>query len=64
MYETMQQNFSEACNIAIQYKKEHPTVTKSELDKRLAPIELPSTLIQEARKLALSRYEDWKKNEK
>ncbi|WP_445505427.1 RNA-guided endonuclease InsQ/TnpB family protein [Niallia sp. 03091] len=64
MYETMQQNFSEACNIAIQYKKEHPAVTKSELDKRLAPIELPSTLIQEARKLALSRYEDWKQNEK
>jgi IS605 OrfB family transposase len=64
MYESMQQNFSEACNMAIQYKKEDPKLTKAELDKKLASVELPSTLIQEARKLALSRYQDWKKNQK
>ena len=61
MYEAMQQNFSKACNQAIQLKKENPSLKASEVDRQLC-FELPSTLRQEARKLALSRDQDWKKN--
>ncbi|WP_047155400.1 RNA-guided endonuclease InsQ/TnpB family protein [Aneurinibacillus tyrosinisolvens] len=64
MYETMRSRFSLACNKVLELKKDNPKLKKSEIDRLLSEIELPSTLHQEARKLALSRYQDWKKNKK
>ncbi|WP_199614162.1 RNA-guided endonuclease InsQ/TnpB family protein [Paenibacillus alkalitolerans] len=64
MYKKMRSNFSRACNQVLAYKKEHPTVKASELDRHIHSIPLPSTLHQEARKLAVSRFNDWKKNAK
>ncbi|WP_141430687.1 hypothetical protein, partial [Bacillus sp. 03113] len=55
MYETMQIDFSDSCNEVLKLKKENTKLTKSCIDKQLAHFQLPSTLIQEARKLALSR---------
>lgn len=57
----MQNRFSLACNEAVQTKRDHPKLKASEIDASLKHIHLPSTLIQEARKLAVSRYQDWKK---
>ncbi|RNF39098.1 RNA-guided endonuclease InsQ/TnpB family protein [Planococcus salinus] len=64
LYEDMRASFSEACNVAIRVKRENPESKASEIDRTLAPIQLPSTLRQEARKLACSRYADWKKHTK
>lgn len=64
MYKEMRSNFSQACNQAITYKKENSQLKASDIDQLIGTIALPSTLHQEARKLALSRYQDWKKNEK
>lgn len=64
MYQQIRAYFSEACNLAVQVKKEEPRFKPSEVDKKLSHIGLPSTLIQEARKLAISRYQDWKKTNK
>ncbi|WP_240378205.1 hypothetical protein [Bacillus piscicola] len=64
MYEQMQCSFSEAANLAIQTKQAEPKLKASELDKKLSHIALPTTTIQEARKLAVSHYQDWKKNHK
>lgn len=64
MYEFMRSEFSNACNVAVQTKREEPKLKASELDKRIGHFELPTTLKQEARKLAFSRYSDWKKNKK
>ncbi|WP_423407889.1 RNA-guided endonuclease InsQ/TnpB family protein [Heyndrickxia sp. MSNUG] len=64
MYETMRSNFSDACNQAIQLKKDDSKMKASEIDKQLGHFLLPSTLVQEARKLAVSRYQDWNKNKK
>lgn len=64
MYKNMQNLFSIACNEAVQNKKDHPKLNASEIDTSLKHINLPSTLKQEARKLALSRYADWNKHKK
>jgi putative transposase len=64
MYETMRPRFSLTCNQMLGLKKENPKWTKTQMDHALSSIELPSTLRQEARKLVLSRYQDWKKNQK
>ncbi len=60
----MRSNFSQACNQVLTYKKENPKLKASDIDPLIGSISLPSTLQQEARKLALSRYQDWKKNQK
>jgi putative transposase len=62
MYRCMQEGFSKACNQVLEIKKENSKVKVTEIDQALKPIGLPSTLVQEARKLALSRYQDWKAN--
>jgi putative transposase len=64
MYKKMQMDFSNACNLAIQTKKENSKLKASEIDKVLGHLKLPTTLIQEARKLAVSRFQDWDKNKK
>ncbi|WP_161798238.1 RNA-guided endonuclease InsQ/TnpB family protein [Aneurinibacillus tyrosinisolvens] len=64
MYETMRSHFSDACNKTLELKKSNLKMKATEIDHALDGIELPSTLRQEARKLALSRYQDWKKNQK
>jgi putative transposase len=64
MYENMRNHFSEACNLAIETKKNNPNFKASDIDKAIGHVELPSTLIQEARKIAVSRYQDWEKNQK
>lgn len=64
MYEIMLENFSSACNLAMQEKKADPKQKASEIDKKLSLFHLPTTLIQEARKLAVSRFQDWKKHKK
>ncbi|MEJ1517687.1 transposase [Bacillus cereus] len=64
MYETMQRNFSIACNDTLDLKRNHPNLKASEIDNKLSHIQLPSTLIQESRKLGISRFQDWKKNQK
>jgi putative transposase len=64
MYEEMQRNFSNASNLAIQIKNENSKLKASEIDKKLSHFRLPTTLIQEARKLAASRFQDWNKNKK
>ncbi|MUK87857.1 hypothetical protein GMD78_05520 [Ornithinibacillus sp. L9] len=64
MYETMQHRFSESSNLAINIKKETPKLKASEIDAKISHTGLPTTLIQEARKLAVSRYQDWNKNKK
>lgn len=64
MYNTMQQRFSEACNQGLQLKRDEPKRKASEIDRLLGHIVLPSTLVQEARKLAVSRFQDWRKHVK
>lgn len=64
MYEIMREHFSDACNFAIQLKKLQTNLKASEIDKKLSHFHLPTTLMQEARKLAISRFRDWKKNQK
>lgn len=64
MYETIQQNFSVACNETLDLKQNHPNLKASEINHILSPIQLPTTLIQEARKLGMSCFQDWKKNQK
>ncbi|MFD0715574.1 RNA-guided endonuclease InsQ/TnpB family protein [Paenibacillus sp. GCM10027626] len=62
MYRTMRSHFSQASNQALQYLQEVPVRKATELDRLLRSIPLPSTLLQEARKLAVSRYQDWRKH--
>lgn len=64
MYKEMRSNFSKACNQTLIYKKENPKLKASDIDQLIGSVPLPSTLQQEARKLALSRYQDWKKNQR
>lgn len=64
MYREMRTHFSKACNDVLTYKIENPKLKASDLDKKIGSIPLPSTLHQEARKLAVSRFKDWKKNKK
>ncbi|MFD0715333.1 hypothetical protein [Paenibacillus sp. GCM10027626] len=62
MYKTMRSHFSQASNQALLYLQEVPVRKATELDRLLRSIPLPSTLLQEARKLAVSRYQDWRKH--
>jgi putative transposase len=64
MYRNMSSIFSEACNLAIQIKRDHASFKASDIDKMIGHFHLPTTLIQEARKLAVSRFDDWKKHQK
>lgn len=64
MYQTMRSGFSKACNEVLAYIKENSKLKASELDQKINSIPLPSTLRQEARKLAVSRFQDWEKNQK
>jgi len=65
MYLSMQEEFSTLANHVLELKKTNPKQTKTNIDHQLKQCsQLPTTLQQEARKLALSRYQDWKKNQK
>lgn len=64
MYEKMRTVFSESSNAAIQLKRKEPKLKASEIDYQLSHVDLPKTLIQEARKLAVSCYQDWNETKK
>ncbi|MEK4127869.1 transposase [Anoxybacillus sp. FSL W8-0382] len=65
MYQTMRNEFSRLLNRAVDIKRTNPKIAVTDIDKLLKQDSiLPTTTQQEARKLALSRYDDWKKNQK
>lgn len=65
MYQTMRNEFSYLCNETLRLKHEENVKKLTEIDSLLKEQStLPTTLQQEARKLAISRYQDWKKNQK
>ena len=65
MYKVMRSEFSRLLNRTLEIKRTNPKITATDIDKCLKQDSiLPTTTQQEARKLALSRYDDWKKNQK
>ncbi|XEC95993.1 RNA-guided endonuclease InsQ/TnpB family protein [Paenibacillus tarimensis] len=63
MYGNMQQLFSSAANNVL-FLKRHYLLSISQIEQHLSHYGLPSTLVQEARKLAISRFADWRKHQK
>lgn len=63
MYENMQKEFSTLCNKVVELNDADPKFTKTNIDHALKTLaSLPTTLQQEARKLALSRHIDYNKS--
>ncbi|WP_445612510.1 hypothetical protein [Geobacillus sp. YF-1] len=63
MYRTMRSEFARLLNRVLDIKRQQPALNAKDIDHLLKKESiLPSTTRQEARKLALSRYEEWEMN--
>lgn len=59
IYKTMRSEFSRLLNRTLEIKRTNPKIKATDIDKCLKRESiLPTTIQQEARKLALSRYDD------